>query len=174
MYRRSIVGGLIAVFVLAFAGVASASVTFDPATGTGFVGKGDVQLALGLNNAQLQQQAGSLAFTYNASSTVVTEVSWICTNDRNENLQQRERTTTTESSTVGVVNAVARVRNQITGFNLNGYVGDPVVTSSSSTEGPPLNSCPSGPWMLTTAAGDPVEVSSVTTDDLLVNGVALP
>ena len=72
------------------------------------------------------------------------------------------------------MNAVARVRNQITGFNLNGYVGDPVVTSSSSTEGPPLNSCPSGPWTLTTAAGDPVEVSSVTTDDLLVNGVALP
>jgi hypothetical protein len=28
------------------------------------------------------------------------------------------------------------------------------------TEGNPLNSCPSGPWSLTTPAGDPEEVSS--------------
>lgn len=145
--------------------LAFAAVTFDPATGTGFVGKGDVQLALGLNNAQLQAQAASLQFA--SVSTVVTEVSWVCTNDRNENTQSRERTTTT--SIQGVVSSVARERNQITGFNLTGYSGTP--TESSTTEGNPLNSCPSGPWTLTTPAGDPEVVSSSSA--LTVNGVKL-
>ena len=61
------------VAALTFAGVAAAAVTFDPscpytpsnATGQcGFAGKGDVQLALGYNNTQMQKNAGSLAFTY--------------------------------------------------------------------------------------------------------------
>ena len=49
------------------------------------------------------------------------EVSWVCTNDRNEQTQERARTTETE--TQGVVSAAARERNQITGFNLTGYQG---------------------------------------------------
>ena len=133
---------------------ATAAVTFDPATGTGFVGKGDVQLIYGWNNQQLQNNAGLLQFR--AISTEVSEVSWTCTNSNNENLQVRQRTTTTNSQTV--VSNIARVRNQITGFNLTGYSGAP--TQSSSTEGPPVNSCPSGPWTLTSPAGDPVVVSS--------------
>ena len=154
---------MIATFMLA--SVAMAAVTFDPATGTGFVGKGDVQLALGLNNAQLQAQAASLQFA--VKNTVVTEVSWVCTNTNNERIQERARTTTTE--TQGVLSAVARERNQITGFNLTGYSGTP--TTSSSTDGPAVNSCPSGPWMLTTPAGEPEVVSSSSV--LTVNGVAL-
>jgi hypothetical protein len=162
---------LTAIFAFAFlafglvAPSALAAVSFDAASGTGFVGKGDVQLVLGLNNAQLQAQADGLQFA--SVSTVVTEVSWICTNDRNENIQERARTTTT--SITGVVDSVARVKNQITGFNLTGYNGTP--TQSSSTEGNPLNSCPSGPWGLTTPAGDPVVISSSTV--LTVNGVPL-
>jgi len=67
-----------------------------------------------------------------------------------------------------------RVKNQITGFNLLRYSDTPTVTASSITEGNPLNSCPSGPWSLTTAAGDPVEISSETTGGLTVNGVLIP
>jgi|SRR5215217_6289752 len=144
---------------------AFAAVTFDPTTGTGFVGKGDVQTALGWNNKQLQDNAGSLEFTF--VSTTVTETSWICTNDRNENTQERERTTTTD--TTGVVSSVARERNQITGFNLMGFEGTP--TTTSSTEGPKLNSCPEGPWTLTTEAGDPEIISQESA--LFVNGVEL-
>jgi hypothetical protein len=144
---------------------AFAAVTFDPATGTGFVGKGDVQQALGLNNNQLQAQAGSLQFA--SESTVVTERTWVCTNTNNENTQERARETTTTIQ--GVLSAIARERNQITGFNLTGYSGSP--TESSSTDGPPVNSCPSGPWTLTTPAGDPEVVSSSSV--LTVNGVAL-
>lgn len=149
---------------LATAGAAFAAVTFDPATGTGFVGKGDVQLALGLNNAQLQNQAGSLQFS--VASTVVTEASWLCTNTRNENTQERSRTTT--ETVQGVLSAVARERNQITGFNLNGYAGGGS-TSSSVTEGPQLNSCPTN-WVLTPGTTTVDESSSSV---LYVNGVPL-
>jgi hypothetical protein len=120
----------------------------------GFVGKGDVQLIYGWNNKALQDNAAAVQFR--ASSEVVTERSWVCTNANNQNTQERERSTTT--STQGVVSSIARERNQITGFNLTGYSGTP--TESSSTEGPPVNSCPSGPWSLTSPAGDPTVVSS--------------
>jgi hypothetical protein len=51
--------GLLAAFV-----IASAAIVFDPETGTGFVGKGDVQRAYGWNNRQLQDNASGLTFTY--------------------------------------------------------------------------------------------------------------
>jgi hypothetical protein len=158
--RLAVLGGTAALFAIAMA-----AVTFDPVTGTGFVGKGDVQLALGWNNRQLQDNADNLQFE--VISEVVTEVSWTCTNTNNENVQDRERTTTT--SVEGVLNSVARERNQITGFNLTGYDG--VAAVSGTTEGPALNSCPSGPWTLTTPAGDPEVVSS--TSGIYVNGVLL-
>lgn len=148
-------GRAAAVVVLAVSAV-SAAVSFDALTGEGFVGKGDVQLVFGWNNKALQDNADSLQFQ--ATSEVVTEVLWECTNDNNQNVQERARTTTTTIK--GVVSSVARERNQITGFTLTGYAGDP--TTSSTTEGPAVNSCPSGPWTLTTPAGDPEVVSSTT------------
>lgn len=69
------------VAALTVVGVAAASVTFDPTcsltingngNGTGacgFVGKGDVQTALGYNNKQMQSSFESLAFTYRGSAT---------------------------------------------------------------------------------------------------------
>ena len=151
--------------VVVGAGIAFATWTFNPDTGTGFVGKGDVQLLFGWNNAQLQANAGSVQFR--ASSEVVTEVTWECTNANNDRIQERERTTTT--TTQGVVSSTARVRNQITGFNLTGYSGTP--TESSTTGGPAVNSCPAGPWVLTTPAGDPVVVSESTELEVSTDGI---
>lgn len=54
---------------LGVAGAAHASVTFDPATGTGFVGKGDVQVPFGWNDAKLQTNAPHVTFTYEKHST---------------------------------------------------------------------------------------------------------
>jgi hypothetical protein len=168
MFRK--ISVMFAFVAMAFSLVVSpamAAVTFDAATGTGFVGKGDVQLALNLNNKQLQDQASGLSFA--AVSTVVSERTWTCTNTNNENTQGREQTTTT--SITGVVSAVARERNQITGFNLNGYDGTP--STSSTTAGNQLNSCPSGPWTLTTPAGAPVVDPELSKTVVTVNGVAL-
>lgn len=162
MSKRTLSAVFGAIAILATA--AYAAVIFDPATGTGFVGKGDVQLVYGWNNQALQINANSVQFQ--ASSEVVTERSWTCTNSNNQNEQVRERSTTT--TTQGVVANVARVKNQITGFNLTGYSG--ATTTGTSTDGPPLNSCPSGPWSLTAPAGDPVEVSSSTAFQVSING----
>ena len=156
---------LAAAAALTFATAAHAQTTFDPATGEGFLAKGDVQLTLGWNNKALQDGAASLSVTY--EGVVVTEVTWTCTNSNNETTQERERTTTT--AVQGVVDSTARLRNQITGFNLIGFDG--TATTSSSTEGPQANSCPNGPWSLTTPAGDAQFVSS--TGGLLVNGAPL-
>jgi hypothetical protein len=135
---------------------------FDATTGTGFVSKGDVQLALGLNNKGIQDGT----FVFAAVSEEVTATSWICTNDRNENTVELQRTTTT--SIEGVVSAKERMRNQITGFNLTGYEGGTTVTTES--DGRALNTC-QNQWTLTTPAGEPDVISSSTT--LTVNGVAL-
>jgi hypothetical protein len=64
------------------------------------------------------------------------------------------RTTTT--STGGLLVSEARVRKQVTGINLNGFADD--AEDEIETEGPAINSCPSGPWVLTTPAGDPQPV----------------
>jgi hypothetical protein len=145
--------GAIAALALG-AGVAVAATTFNSDGGTGFVGKGDVQIAFGWSNKDLQRNAGLVQFRFSDES--VTETSWTCTNSNNDNEQVRNRTTTV--SVQSVVDTVARQANQVTGFLLEGYDGTPV--SSSSSEGPHLNSCPSGPWELSTPAGDPEVVSS--------------
>ncbi len=54
-----------------------ASVTFDPTTGAGFVGKGDVQTAFGWNNQALQANAADVTFSYNAVDTYSATCSWI-------------------------------------------------------------------------------------------------
>jgi hypothetical protein len=77
-----------------------------------------VQTVLALNNAGVQA-LGNPSFTY--SSTTVQETSWVCVNDRNGNEQERSRTTTT--ATTGIVSSIARVKNQITGYNLSGFTG---------------------------------------------------
>ncbi|MGY4645795.1 hypothetical protein [Cellulomonas sp. URHB0016] len=61
--RRSLALLGASTLVVAGAGAAQASVTLDAASGAGFVGKGDVQTALGWNNAVLQKNAESLTFT---------------------------------------------------------------------------------------------------------------
>lgn len=142
---------------------ASAAVTFDPSTGTGFVGKGDVQTALHYNNKQLQENANSLEFTY--SSTSATETTWTC--DRDGGPQSQERTNTTTTTVQGVVGTVARERNQITGFNLTGFSGAP--TENTENEGPKVGSCPTFWTAIDLVEGDPV----VTDGGLYVNGVLL-
>jgi hypothetical protein len=163
MKKRSIVAALAAVAVVTTA--VYADVIFNPEDGTGFVGKGDVQLALDWNNRQLQQNADDVQFR--ANSETVTEITWICTNTNNENTQERERTTTT--SVEGLVDSVVRERNQITGFILSGYDGNPTI-GTPVTDGPAVNSCPSGPWSLTTPAGDPEVISSTGGLQVSING----
>jgi hypothetical protein len=155
---------LVAMFVAA--GAVFAAVTFDPATGKGFVGKGDVQTTLGLNNAQLQAQAGSLKFTAVSTSTTT----WTCSrpaptpNDPNREITQGR---STETTTQGIVSKVDRVRNQINGFILDEYSGTRTVT----TDGPAVGTCPASPSGFTLDEGSQQTAAGST--HLYVNGVLL-
>jgi hypothetical protein len=161
--KKALVMGL--AVCVAMVSVVYAAVIIDD-EGIGFVGKGDVQLVYDWNNKDLQDNAEDVQFRMN--SEVVTEVSWICTNSNNDNIQERERTTTTAS--YGLLESVARLKNQTTGFNLNGWDED-TFESSSFTDGPAINSCPSGPWSLTTPAGDPEVVSLIGGLQVSIDGI---
>jgi hypothetical protein len=125
------------VALLITATMAFAAVTFDPVTGVGFVGKGDVQSVYDWNNKDLQDK--HLSVQFRVKSTVGTEVSWTCTKSSPQEIVQ-ERSGTTTTSIQGLVSSTARERNQITGFILNGYYGDPNI-GDPVTEGPAVGSC---------------------------------
>jgi hypothetical protein len=148
--KKSIIG--VAVLAVAASAMVMAAVTFDSGTGTGFVGKGDLQLLYGWNNKGLQDNAASVQFR--ASSATVTETTWTC--DRDAGPQTQERANTTTTTTQGIVSSIARERNQITGFILNGYNGAPQVTEEH--DGPAIGSCPSMWTAIDLVVGAPVPV----------------
>lgn len=109
-----------AISLAAATSFANATVTIDPETGYGFVGKGDVQLAFGWNNAALQLNAGALSFTYNVN----TEYSAVCTFTTGEGTRGERTHNIIHTEVYGLNHTVAyelRTRNQITGFTLEGF-----------------------------------------------------
>lgn len=56
---------VIGIVALALAGSAAATPSFDPSSGTGFAGAGDVQSAFGWTNPQLRARLRSTSFTFN-------------------------------------------------------------------------------------------------------------
>jgi hypothetical protein len=120
---------------LTLAGAVQAAWNLDK-EGFGFVGKGDVQLVYGWNNNQLQNNVDDVEFR--ALTGLVTDYEWTCTKDTGQT-QGRARSTTTETS--GLVSSVARVRNQVTGFDLYGW-DEENSSSVTTSEGNVLGSCP--------------------------------
>jgi hypothetical protein len=112
------------------ASAALATVTFDAATGKGFVGKGDVQLALGWNNAMLQSNASGVSFTYEASEDFDITCEWD-TGVKNivHHVNHRQRSTTLNAAVL--VDLRKNRQQDVTGFNLTGFgstveSGDPI------------------------------------------------
>jgi hypothetical protein len=157
MKKRSILA-VAAVAVAVFVTGAYAAVTFDPESGEGFVGKGDVQEALGWNNKQLQDNAEAVAFSVES----VAENTWLCYNSRSGQTNERNNTVTMQ----GLVSAVARERNQITGFQLTGYDGAP----ETAVDGQATGTCPGENTTLVEGSIEEGEASEFT---LFVNGVEL-
>jgi hypothetical protein len=108
-----------------------------------FLGKGVVQEALGLRNADLQALASDLKFRTVSEET--SEYSWSCVNANNERQQIRTQVTTVK--TEAVLTALTRdKRNNVTGFIL---IDDPAQEEVTTvTKGPKRYSCPEGPWTL--------------------------
>ena len=111
--------GAAAGVVLMLASPASAAVSFDATTGTGFVGKGDVQLAFGWNNAALQKNASGVTFSTSSAATYSATCEWITEGKTNTTIHQvNHKAKTTVAAAVAFD---ARVKNQITGFTLKGF-----------------------------------------------------
>ena len=114
---------------------ALALVTFNPATGTGFVGKGDVQLAYAWNNKQLQDNAGGVSFVYDQTTSYEGVCTWTTgAGTRGERIHNVDHTTST--AVLSTVGYEARKNSNgkdgsITGFFLNGF-GSTVSTGGSA------------------------------------------
>jgi hypothetical protein len=101
---------------------ALAAVSFDASTGTGFVGKGDVQLAFGWNNSALQRNASGVTFTYDAIEKYSVDCEWTTvTGGPNSKTIDHEVTVGKTTGVKAEIAYDARVRNQINGFNLKGF-----------------------------------------------------
>ncbi|NUP51270.1 MAG: hypothetical protein HOW97_28755 [Catenulispora sp.] len=138
---RLIGGGLAGLSVgsLVLATSASASTTFNPSAYPGFAGKGDVQQVFGLNNAQLQADAGAVQFTSTEDQSA--DYDYVCTFTTGKvhiTVHHVGHTVSTVADTVATVNDVPRTnpKQAVTGFILNGSV---VVSSTSSGTVPTLN-----------------------------------
>jgi hypothetical protein len=139
--------------LLAASSYAISAVTFDPGTGVGFVGKGDVQLAFGWNNQALQANAAGVTFSYNVTDSYTATCTWVTgEGTRGERTHNVDHTTMTRVN--GIVAYEARTRNQITGFNLTGFGEMTSVGTVPVVGGPcPGNAGNDGVWSSVTANG---------------------
>jgi hypothetical protein len=160
-----------AVCAAAVASAAYATVSFDPSSGTGFVGKGDVQLALGWNNAALQKNAPALKFTYQVQDRYDATCEWTTTGSGKTIYHD-----VTVKNTVQVYDTVsfdARTHQRIDGFILKGFGTVSQNIDPPTTGGPCLGAGrQQGTWT------DVVETSSpgglYVTDPTNGNDVRLP
>ena len=134
--------------LLASAGTAIAAVSFDPASGTGYVAKADVQAAFGWPEQAFQANARKLSF----HSERLTSWTWECLIDG-----QLSTLTADEQLSQGVDSAVVGtpVRKNgvaVSGFDLTGFSGAPAVGDVAT--------CPSG---------DPSSVRGASSDVLYVD-----
>ncbi len=146
---------------------AFASVSFNSSTGTGFVGKGDIQVLYGWNNAQLQSKAGGVSFAYDARDTYDVTCEWDTGNHNIVHHIVDHPTHTNITSSIAYDPRQVKGQKQITGFNLNGFG-----TTTSQGNVPEVGgSCPNGNSGIITA----VElVSSVGGLTVTYGGVTYP
>ena len=102
-----------------FGAVVRRTITFDESTGTGFVGKGDVQLVFGWNNAMLQANAENLRFTYDSMTTFDVTCEWETGMGMGLQVHQQTRSDSAEIS--NSVTYTTRKHAQVDGFNLEGF-----------------------------------------------------
>jgi hypothetical protein len=125
----------LAVATCAAVGISAFAAVIVDNAGVGFVGKGDIQNAFGWNNQQLQDNAGNLEFRYVATESATWECEWWSGPDHNIKHHTIDREIVTSISASVAFDARKNRQNQITGFNLNGFEGDPVVIGGTDEIG---------------------------------------
>ena len=128
------------------AGQAAAAVTFDAATGQGFVGKGDVQVPWGWNNATLQQEAENVDFFSKQVDETDYELTceWDTGNKKKVHHVQTTKKAVEDAIEYDVTKATRKnPKGAVTGFKLLGYgrtlssqsSGDPIPTVGAGCPG---------------------------------------
>jgi hypothetical protein len=113
------------VLVIAMATPSLAMIEFDPETGTGFIGKGDVQSAFDWNNAALQRNVSEITFTYNAVNVYNVIVKWETTTGGKDPKTITHSNVHEINVTVnGGIQHEERVHKQVDGFVLKGFTGE--------------------------------------------------
>jgi hypothetical protein len=134
--------------LLATAGTALATVGFDPATGTGYVAKADVQAAFGWKEQTFQANARKLSFHFER----LTSWTWDCLIDGHLSTLTADEQISQRVDSAVVATAVRKNTMAVTGFDLTGFPAAPSAGSAAS--------CPSG---------DPSSVHGASTDVLYVD-----
>jgi hypothetical protein len=145
---------------------AFATVTFDTTTGAGWVGKGDVQLAFGWNNAQMQARHVGTTFGVDSTTSYDVTCEWTTTTGG------KNSTTITHTvnnhhniSSSASVDSASRKTGQYTGWFLYGFSDGGLGSVSLPQVG---DSCPQGG---SASDADPVANDAVITAvDNVVNG----
>jgi hypothetical protein len=161
-----IAAALIAVLAsLGLASSANAAVTVD--NGVGTVGKGDVQSALGWNNAAFDKGAASLKFTASAEK-VTADYKMSCYGSDAVGHRIISQPGTTQVTATPIYNAGNG--KQITGFNLTGQTSGFTATGSATLR----EEKPEGCFMFMNLGQGDLFGKTVVTGGLKVNGVDLP
>lgn len=134
MKLKAIIGSGIIAGALLISSPAGAAVTFDPETGKGFVGKGDVQVPFGWNDATLQKNAPGVTFVH--SSTTDTEYDVTCeweTGNKKKVRHIQTKTADVASKVSYDVSSKSRTNpnGKVNGFNLLGK-GAELVTNTGT------------------------------------------
>lgn len=124
MFRKATITlATAAVLALGAPSAASAAVTFDSTTGHGFVGKGDVQIPFGWNDAKLQSNASGVTFKYQSVSddTYAVTCEWD-TGNRNIVHHIQRKSADVIASVAYDVSKIDRKNpnGKVTGFHLTG------------------------------------------------------
>lgn len=146
----------------------SAAVTFDPETGTGFVGKGDVQVAFDWNNAKIQENAKKVTFTYDQIDTYEATCEWVTgVGTRGSRTHTLSLTRSKEvQSNISYDARMVKGQKQITGYTLNGMEATitqgtvPVVGGQC-----PVNQGTEGKWTTVVKSDTSESVLNVHYDD---------
>jgi hypothetical protein len=177
---RKLITLALSLVALAAVAVPFASATVAVTDGVGFVGKGDVQTALGYaNDAAIQQAVKDGRITFIGGGYTLTtdkDTSWTCSDG---STQHHHFYTTTVAP--GTVDAVARVNGQgkfTNGWDINGITTGTPTTTGVGSDGNrfPSYACPAGSFFTGMHVDQsheyvPVEGLSVTNG---IKTVALP
>ncbi|GGD48055.1 hypothetical protein [Croceicoccus pelagius] len=168
--KKILIGSGIAVAMMS--SVAFAAVTFDATSGTGFVGKGDVQLLYGWNDQKLQQNAAGVSFSYVSEETYKYDCTFTVEVGKDKVQEPR---TQRRGKTTGINSSIAydtrkNSQGKVTGFNLLGF-GVENSTGEVPVEG---GSCPGGQFADGVISN--VELISSSGDGLTVTygGISYP